>query len=88
LFRREVKGGRRLKKYVVFILSFVLLYTVFQILSGYILTALYTPDLYSINNNVSQEVVFGQTSIISFLATLLVASVAYFLSQKLVTTKE
>lgn len=76
-----------MKKYVVFILSFVLLYTVFQILSGWILTALYTPDLYSINNSVSQELVFGQTSIIPFLTTLLVASVAYFLSQKLVTTK-
>jgi hypothetical protein len=74
---------RRLKRYVVFILSFVLLYIVFQILSGWILTALYTPDLSSINNNASQEVVFGQTSVIPFFVTLLVATLAYLLSQKL-----
>nr|WP_285890723.1 hypothetical protein [Mesobacillus maritimus] len=77
-----------MKKYVVFILSFVLLYTVFQILSGLLLTALYTPDLSSINNNTSQEVVFGQTSIIPFSGTLLVATLAYFLSQKLFTTRK
>ncbi|MFC0559029.1 hypothetical protein [Halalkalibacter alkalisediminis] len=79
---------RRLKKYVVFIFSFVLMYIVFQILSGWLLTAFYTPDFSSINNNVSQEVVFGQTSIIPFLATLLVATLAYFLSQKLFTTSK
>ncbi|MFD1738358.1 hypothetical protein ACFSCX_17685 [Bacillus salitolerans] len=72
-----------MKKYVVFILSFSLLYIVFQVLSGMLLTALYTPDFSSINNNVSQEVVFGQTSIIPFLGTLLVATLAYFLSQKI-----
>ncbi|MBU7595157.1 hypothetical protein FVO58_22095 [Metabacillus halosaccharovorans] len=72
-----------MKKYVVFILSFVLLYIVFQILSGLLLTALYTPDFSSINNNVSQEVLFGQTSIIPFLGTLLVATLAYFLSRKI-----
>lgn len=30
-----------------------------------------------------QEVVFGQTTIIPFLGTLLVATLAYFLSQKI-----
>jgi quinol-cytochrome oxidoreductase complex cytochrome b subunit len=79
---------RRLKKYVVFILSFVLLYIVAQITSGLLLTALYTPDLTSINHNVSQEVSFGQTSIIPFLATLLVATLAYILSQRLFTTSK
>jgi quinol-cytochrome oxidoreductase complex cytochrome b subunit len=74
---------RRLKKYVVFIFSLVLLYIVFQILSGWLLTALYTPDISSINNNVSQEVEFGQNSIIPFWVTLLTATLAYFLSQKI-----
>jgi len=77
---------RKLKKYVVFLLSFVLLYIVFQILSGLLLTALYTPNFSTINNNVSQEVVFGQNSIIPFLGTLLVATLAYFLSQKIFTS--
>jgi len=75
-----------LKKYLVFILSFGLLYVVVQLLSGWILTTLYTPDL-SMNNNVGQEVEFGRTSIIPFLATLLVATLAYFFSQKIFITK-
>ncbi|WP_226669602.1 hypothetical protein [Metabacillus litoralis] len=59
------------------------MYMVFQILSGLLLTALYTPDLTSINNNISKEVVLGQTSFKPFLATLLIAVFAYLMSQKL-----
>ena len=70
-----------LKKYLVFLISFVMLYMVFQIGSGLILTASYTPDFSSIEGNLSQEVVFG-TSSIPLLVTLLTATVAYFLSQK------
>jgi hypothetical protein len=78
-----------LKKYVVFIFSFVLLYIVLQISSGWVLTTLYTPDLSLTYNNLSQEVVFGQTSIIPYLSILSIATIAYFLSQKLfVTTKK
>jgi hypothetical protein len=58
-----------------------MIYTVFQIVSGLILTATYTPDLSSIEGNLSQEVVFGTTSI-PLLVTLLTATFAYFLSQK------
>lgn len=76
-----------MKKYVVFILSFALLYVVGQVLSGLLLTALYTPDLSSVNGNVGQEVEFGQISIIPFLITLLVATLAYFFSQRLFTSK-
>ena len=49
-----------LKKYFVFIISFILLYTVFQILSGVILICLlYSAIFTSIEGNLSQEVVFG-----------------------------
>ncbi|MFD2760612.1 hypothetical protein [Lentibacillus juripiscarius] len=72
-----------MKKYVVFILSFGLLYVVGQVLSGWLLTALYTPDLSSVNGNIEQEVEFGRISIIPFLITLLVATIAYFFSQRL-----
>lgn len=75
-----------MKKYLVFIVSFALLYIIFQIFSGWILTALYTPDLTSMGDNLSQEVVFGQTSTLHLLATLLIATLAYFLSRKLVKT--
>ncbi len=70
-----------LKKYLVFIISFATIYTVFQIVSGLILTASYTPDFSSIEGNLSQEVVFGTTSI-PLLITLLTATLAFFLSQK------
>jgi len=76
-----------MKKYVVFILSFGLLYVVGQVLSGWLLTALYTPDLSSVKGNIGQEVEFGRISIIPFLITLLVATLAYFFSQRLFTSK-
>ncbi|MGE8082048.1 hypothetical protein [Peribacillus loiseleuriae] len=71
-----------MKKYLVFIISFILLYTVFQILSGVMLTAFYTPDFSAIEGNYSQEVGFGKVSSIPLLVTLLIATLAYFLSQK------
>jgi hypothetical protein len=72
----------RLKKYFVFILSFIVLFVGFQLLSGAILTALYTPDFSAIGGGFSQEVEFGKTNAIPLLGTLLVATLAYFLSQK------
>ncbi|MDV2686160.1 hypothetical protein RYX56_17460 [Alkalihalophilus lindianensis] len=77
-----------MKKYTVFIFSFVLLFIVLQILSGWLLTAFYTPDFSLKNIGVSQEVRFGQTSIIPLLATLSIATLAYFLSQKLFVTSK
>ncbi|WP_439649627.1 hypothetical protein [Gracilibacillus salinarum] len=73
-----------MKKYVVFILSFGLLYSIFQIVSGLLLTASFTPDFSSLSSKLSQETVFGQTSIMPFVAVLLVATFAYFLSQRIV----
>ena len=70
-----------MKKYLVFIVSFVMIFMVFQIVSGLILTASYTPDFSSIGGNLSQKVEFGTISI-PLLFTLLTASLAYFLSQK------
>ncbi|MCM3668701.1 hypothetical protein M3181_06770 [Mesobacillus maritimus] len=76
-----------MKKYVVFILSFGLLYMAGQLLSGWFLTAFYTPYLSSVNGNVGQEVEFGRISIVPFLITLLMATLAYFFSQKLFVSK-
>lgn len=77
-----------MKKYAVFLSSFLLLYIVLQIFSGWVITALYTPDLSLANNSLSQEVVIGQSSINPLLTTLLIATLSYFLSQKLFTTKK
>ena len=71
-----------MKKFFVFIISFVTLFTAFQILSELILTAFYTPNFNSIANNLSPELSFGIASNPLLLA-LLTATVAYFLSQKI-----
>ncbi|MFJ5621503.1 hypothetical protein ACIQD3_01975 [Peribacillus loiseleuriae] len=69
-----------MKKYLVFIISFIVLYAGFQLLSGVILTAFYTPDFSEMGS--SQEVVFGEVSSIPLFATLLIASLSYLLSRK------
>ncbi|MEK5323423.1 hypothetical protein [Aeribacillus sp. FSL M8-0254] len=75
-------AGSFLKKYFVFIIRFLLLYTVFQILSGNVLTAFYTPDFSAKTGSLSQEVVFGEPSSIPLLISLFIATTAYFLTQK------
>lgn len=60
---------------------------VVQLLSGWLLTTFYTPDLSSVKGAVGKEVDFGQTSIVPFLATLLVVPLAYFFSQKIFSAK-
>lgn len=54
---------------------------VFQIVSGAILTAFYTPDFSAIRGNLNQEAMFGKSSIPLFVI-LIIATFAYFLSQK------
>lgn len=76
-----------MKKYFVFIISFILLDAAFQILSGLVLTAFYTPDFSTIEGNFSQEVVFGEVNSIPLFVTLLIATFAYFLSQKISKAK-
>jgi len=80
------KVGINLKNYLVFIVSFILLYTVFQLLSGVILTAFYTPDFSVIEGNLSQEVAFGETHSIPLLVILVIATTSYVLSKKLFKT--
>ena len=75
-----------MKKYFVFITSFTLLYIGFQLLSGTILTAFYTPDFSQLGTGTSQEVVFGQATSVPLLITMLLVTSAYFLSQKLFKT--
>ncbi|MCF3944224.1 hypothetical protein [Oceanobacillus alkalisoli] len=76
-----------MKKYLVFIVSFIVMYTVFQILSGMFLTWIYIPDMSSawfMSANLSQEtVITGSNSLgLSLLTAVLAASVAYFILLK------
>ena len=68
-----------LKKFLVFISSFVVIFMAFQIVSGLILTASYSPDFLSVN--LSREMSFGYDSN-PLLLTLLTATLAYYISQK------
>ena len=71
-----------LKKFSVFIISFIILFIVFQVISGLMLTAFYSPNFNLVGNNLSQEVSFGSASN-PLLLVLLTATAAYFLSQKI-----
>lgn len=81
-----------MKKYAIFAISFILLFTLFfgafEVLSGMILTSMYTPNVggaWSSVANLPQEIIvqssqnpFILTSIIAFFA----ATIAYFVPTK------
>lgn len=73
-----------MKKYIVFIASFAVLYVLFQISSGFILTLLYKPEM-SLVNSASQEIAFGKkdtTPLFTF-GIFLTGTIAYFITEKL-----
>lgn len=77
-----------LKKYIVFSISFVLLFSFIYVLSGMVLTYLFVPSIEEAWNSVansSQEVVRNRYDS-SFLFTLFIAflsaSIAYFIQMK------
>ena len=75
-----------MKKYIVFVLSLILLYIGVQFLSGWVLTTLYTPDVSASNTNTGEGSVFELSPTIQSLVFLLIATFAYFISQKLSAT--
>ena len=75
-----------MKKYIVFILSLIALYVGVQILSGWILTTLYTPEISVSNTHTGEGSVFELSPTIQLLVVLLIATLAYFISQKLPST--
>lgn len=81
-----------MKRYFIFSISFILLFTLFQVLSGVFLTFAYTPDIeeaWNSSANLPQEVVI-KSGHSPFLLTLLVAfisaTIAYYIPKK-VTNK-
>ncbi|SES64596.1 hypothetical protein SAMN05216389_101230 [Oceanobacillus limi] len=77
-----------MKKYIIFAVSFVVLYALFQVLSGMVLTYIYTPDLeeaWTKSGNLSQEAVLlsdRQSLLLPFIFAFVSASLAYFIPQK------
>ncbi|MDQ0232030.1 hypothetical protein [Metabacillus malikii] len=78
-----------MKKYIVFLASFMLLYVAYQYISGFILTLMYTPDFSAFNmdeiENLTQEVTFGQQFPFSsdLIPFIICGSLAFILSEKL-----
>ncbi|HLR68231.1 hypothetical protein [Virgibacillus alimentarius] len=78
-----------MKRYFIFAISFILLFLLFQVLSGMLLTFTYTPDVddaWNMSANLSQEVII-KSSQSSFLLLLFIAflsaTIAYFISKKM-----
>lgn len=77
-----------MKKYLVFAVSFMVLFFIMQTLAGYVATFLYIPDINSAwyqagnaSENIMIDTMFtGHAFVIAFLA----ASIAYFIQKKLV----
>ncbi len=68
-----------MKKYLIFLSIFMVLYVVIQLAVGGILTAIYKPDVSSVTNGV----VYKLGAFTPTLSILISALIAYFLSQKL-----
>jgi len=76
------------KKYIIFVVSFLLVFSLIQVLSGILLTYTYTPDMmeaWNLSPDLAQEVVI-KGSHPSLLFTLLIGlisvTIAYFISKK------
>ncbi len=72
-----------MKKYIIFILSLAVLYFGFHIVSGFILTTLYVPAPTLVNSIPNEAGGFGETSVLPLAIILSMATIAYFLTEKL-----
>ncbi|PEL03298.1 hypothetical protein [Bacillus sp. AFS017336] len=76
-----------MKKYLLFVLSFILLFVVFNVFSGMLQTVFYQPNLSNLWNKVNQlpsEVVFVESSLIpTIMIALLSATMAFFMQSRL-----
>lgn len=77
-----------MKKYIIFAISFILLFSLFQVLSGLVLTLTYTPDMeeaWNMSAGLPQESVIKGSSSPFFLTLLLAflsATIAYVIPKK------
>lgn len=74
-----------MKKYVIFSISFIILFTLFQILSGLLLTITYTPHFLSANlSNQSSLTSSSSPFLLTLFIAFLSATIAYFIPTKIV----
>jgi len=70
-----------MKKYIIFAISFIVLFSVFLILSGFFLTLFYTPDIteaWNQSGNLPSSVIIKGSSFIPLFLAFLAATLAYF----------
>mgnify|MGYP001354223913 CR=1 FL=1 len=72
-----------MKKFVLFICSFIVLLLISHTLGGYFSTKMYAPHTIMIENDVSPNEEFGTTTYLPFLLAVLSATVAYLLAHKI-----
>jgi quinol-cytochrome oxidoreductase complex cytochrome b subunit len=76
-----------MKKFLIFLVSFIVIYFALQIGSGLVLTALYSPDIkgaWETNFPLSNEVAFGGGGGFAYLGIIIVliaGGAAYFISK-------
>ncbi len=74
--------GKQVKKYIIFAISFIILLSAFQMLSGYFMTLYYTPNItetWNQSGHLSSNVVIkGSSSFIPLFFAFLAATFAYF----------
>lgn len=79
----QTKGENKMKKYLLFVFSFILLFDVFNVFSGMLQTVFYQPNPTTLWNNVDQlssEVVFVKSSLLpTIMIALFSATVAFFI---------
>lgn len=78
-----------MKKFIIFSVSFIALFSILQVLSGIFLTAVYTPDMdeaWEMSANLPQGVILrsgGSPFLSALLLAFISASVAYFISERI-----
>lgn len=76
-----------MKNFIVFLGSFIFLFVLFQMMSGFILTSMYQPDVdeaWSMSAGLSSEVTLvGSTTIPTIIVAILAAVIAYFVPKGL-----
>ena len=74
-----------MKKYIVFAMSFLCLFAAFQIVSGYLLTIFYVPDITSAWNQAgpltNNTVIKGGTPSLTLFIAFFAATLAYLTSK-------
>lgn len=88
------EGSAEMRKYIAFAISFIVLFTVFQYLSGFVLTKMYNPETnhaWMMSGPIAQETIIKSSSspfMLTLSLSLLAASISYFVPKKLMNKRD